>query len=266
MAAKDVSSFASSVALLGTISSQLMNLSSIPSIYEICMRKSTLSYPFFPFLISLVASVTGLTYAAISGQGVVIVSTILSMSQNMIYLSVHYKYSSQPESIIRLLIVLTLVEVGLLAIGPAVTCSAFSHTCKDFSVYWIGFICTFVYCIVYCGQLSTFREVIRTKSSNSISPWLTAGTLCCACIWTWYSLLVEDMFYLASSIIGDVSAVVQVYLLIRYPRQLAPSHELNPTELKLQVIGAGKEVPEDKDSEISTTAAQPLFSQNSNVI
>jgi hypothetical protein len=36
-------------------------------------------------------------------------------------------------------------------------------------------------------------------------------------MWTWYSILVSDYYYLTSSIIGNLSALTQIILLIKYP-------------------------------------------------
>lgn len=213
-----MSEFASTVAILGSIASQLMNLSAIPSIYEIHVARSTLAYPFFPFLISLVASVSGLCYAFMTAQLIVAMSTMFSLMQNLVYLSVHFRYSQQRSSIINMFSTLIILEALVLVAGPAAVCAASRSGCLDFSVMWVGIVCTLVYCVVYCGQLTTFKEIIRTKNSASISPHLTAGTFICALIWTWYSILVKDQFYLASSLVGDVSAFTQVFLLLRYPR------------------------------------------------
>ena len=242
MSVRDVSIFASGVAVVGSISSQLMNLSAIPSIYQIYKARSTLLYPAFPFAISVVASVNGITYAVATVQNVVLVSCFFSVTQNSTYLLFHLKYSKDPIRILKTFIGLLVFEVIIMMFGPMIYCiGADSESCKSFSISWLGSINTAVYCLVYCGQLSTFQEVIRNRNSASISPWLTAGTLFCALVWTWYSILVDDIFYLLSSLVGDISGGIQVFLLLKYPSiqsNDSSSSDIHP--LKADVVGVIK--------------------------
>lgn len=218
MSATNVSEFASIVASVGTVSSQLMNLSALPSIIEIHRAKSTLLYPAFPFVIAIAAAFVGLAYALLSKQYVVLISVFCSATINSSFLLVHLYYSQKRSAIVRSLLLLLLADAIALGLGPAIGCiGATGDHCLQFSLTWIGVVCTIVYCVVYCGQLSTFREVIRTKNSGSISAPLTAGTLFCVAIWTWYSVLVMDLYYLTSSVVGDISALIQVVLLFSYP-------------------------------------------------
>lgn len=239
MSVRDVSAFASGVAVIGTISSQLMNISAIPSIYRIFKAKSTLLYPAFPFVVSVVAAVNGISYAVATLQKVVLVSCFFSVSQNSTYLLFHLRYSKEPVRILRTLISLLATEVVLMLIGPMIYCTgADTQSCTSFTISWLGSINTIVYCLVYCGQLSTFQEVMRTGNSASISPWLTAGTLFCALVWTWYSVLVEDTFYLLSSLVGDISGAIQVALLLKYPSiqpNESSANDIHP--LKADVVG-----------------------------
>ena len=255
MTVRVVSEFASGLAVLGTVSSQLMNLSAIPSIREIYLAKSTLLYPAFPFMISLVASFCGLTYAVITQQHVVMISTLISMSLNSTYLGFHLAFSKERQSIIRKTMLMAITELGLMALGPLSVCIAASEaTCADFSTAWIGTICTLVYCIVYCGQLSTFREIIRTRNSAYISPWMTAGTLFCALVWTWYSVLVDDAFYLASSLIGDLSGCIQIALILKYPA--IPADKATPGEpipMKGEIVNSKNEATVDPTSQRTST-------------
>ena len=258
MVGRVVTEFASALAILGTISSQLMNLSAVPSIREIYLAKSTLLYPAFPFMIALVASFCGLTYAIITEQYVVSISTMISMSLNASYLGIHVTYSQERTTLVRRTVLWSLLEIGIMMIGPAFFCATSSgNVCMEFTVGWIGAICTVVYCLVYCGQLSTFREVIRSRNSASISPWMTAGTLFCSLTWTWYAALVSDGFYLASSLIGDFSCIIQIFLILKFPS--VPLGLVTPHEtVKMKSDGLRMDnLDEVKQLEIS---AQPLKS------
>jgi solute carrier family 50 protein (sugar transporter) len=195
-----------------------MNLSALPSIYLICKRKSTLLFPPFPFVFGSLAALVGVTYAILTQQKVVLASTSATLTFNLIYLGVHLRFSAQRRRIIKIFLLMLSTELVLTGIAPGVYCGIQGiPECKLFVVNWLGVTCAIVYALVYCGQLTTFKQVIKTKNSASISPWLTGGVLFASSMWTWYAILVSDYFYLTSSIVGDLSAITQITLLIMYP-------------------------------------------------
>ena len=215
----DISTAASVFSIIGTVSSQLLNLSALPSMIEIHKARSTLLYPAFPFIIGFAANLNNIAYCFLTKQYIVLISAGLSLSFNLSYLTVHLVHSKDRGAIFRLLgfVVMTLAIAS--GIGPLFACLlGDSDSCEPFAVTWLGVVNVVVFCVVYCGQLWTLRDVIRTKNSASISPWLTAGVTFCAVMWTTYSCLAPDYFFLASSIVGISSSLFQIYLLIRYPR------------------------------------------------
>ena len=219
MPVREVSSIAAAFGVVGAVSSQLMNLSAIPSMLQIIRAKSTLLYPPYPFIIGLAASINGLTYCIITGQWVVVISTSFTMSFNLAYLIIHFTFSQKRRAIARLTAISVSAVVVISGSGPLIACLSDSvDSCSSFAVTWLGGVSTVVYCLVYSGQLWTVRQIIKMGNSSPISPWLTAGVTFCAAMWTVYAALVPDFFYLASSVSGDLSALVQIGLLWRYPR------------------------------------------------
>lgn len=219
MPVREVSSIAATFGIVGAVSSQIFNLSAIPSMVQIIRAKSTLLYPAFPFIVGLTASLNGLVYCVITKQWIVVISTSFSVSFNFTYLCIHLVYSRKRREIARFTAILMSCLVSTAGIGPLIACVSKSvDSCLAFTVDWIGVVNTVVYCLVYCGQLWTLRQIVKTRNSASISPWLTAGVTFTATMWTIYSVLVPDYYYLVSSIVGDLSSVAQIALLIRYPR------------------------------------------------
>ena len=234
-----------------------MNLSALPSIYLIYKRKSTLLYPPFPFIFGLLAAFVGLTYAILTQQKIVIGSTCVTLTINLICLSVHLRYSLQKLRILKIFALLFAIELLVTGIGPAVDCGVSGvPECELFVVDWVGVACTIVYSLVYCGQLTTFKQVIKTKNSASISPWLTSGVLFASTMWTWYSILVSDYFYLTSSIIGLVSASTQIFLLLKYPSLQPPVNVQtvhNPTNNTNPVCDQGQQIEDKRENDIMVT-------------
>ena len=224
MPTTEISEVATVFGIIGSVSSQLMNLSAVPSMVQIFRAKSTLLYPAFPFIIGFVASWGGLAYCILTKQYVVVISTSFSMTFNACYLSIHLWFSRKRREILKLFGLIASVELVLVGTGPLVKCLLpDTDNCESFASTWIGSVNGFVYCVVYCGQLWSLRQVIRSKNSASLSPWMTAGVTFCSLMWTLYSIFVPDYFYLSSSLVGVLSALIQIFLLIKYPRNIDAS-------------------------------------------
>jgi uncharacterized protein with PQ loop repeat len=204
-------------AIFGIVATQIMNLSSVPSIIQIIRARSTLMYPTFPFSVSIVASTTSIIYSILSDQIVVGLSSMMTVGQCIIYESVHCFYSKNPRAIFRELFGLSFLVSGAIAVGPLFKCP-WTADCSSFITDWFGLIMAIVSCVRYSAQSSTFIQVVRTKNAASISPYMTAGALFGSLAWSVYSLLAGDAYYLASGLAGTLSSLIQIYLLWRFPR------------------------------------------------
>jgi uncharacterized protein with PQ loop repeat len=209
----------------GVVASQLMNLSVIPSLLEIISARSTLSYPSFPIVIGLTNGIHNILYAFSRSNTFVIFSSLISLILNSAFLFVHICFSRAPSSIGREVFYFPVLSTALSLVliaseaGPGACMNLASLSqCLANNSKVLGIVSTVVSTLSYCGQLSTFRKVIRTRNSSSISPWMTAGVLLRASCWFAYSYLIDDKFYLTSTSIGLVSAITQITLLILYPR------------------------------------------------
>jgi uncharacterized protein with PQ loop repeat len=209
------------VAIFGIVATQIMNLSSVPSMIDIIKAKSTLMYPTFPFSISIVASATSIIYSALSDQLIVGLSSMMTVGQCTIYESIHFYYSKRRWRIARELALLTLLVSATIGTGILIKCtSSTRNECRAFVTYWFGLVMAIVSCLRYGAQAYSFGEVIRTKNAASISPAMTYGALFASLAWTVYSVLAGDPYYLASGLAGVVSCILQIALLLKYPRNL----------------------------------------------
>lgn len=214
------------LAILGIVATQIMNLSSIPSMIDIIRSKSTLLYPTFPFSVSIVASTTSIIYAALSDQLIVGLSSMMTVGQCVVYESIHFYYSLNRRRIVIELATLAVVVSAVLGIGIVIKCALSNeYECKQFVTEYFGLIMAIISCFRYGAQAYTFRSVIRTKNSASISPSMTFGALFASVTWTAYSILAGDPYYLASGLAGTISCSLQILLLLKYPRLMtAPSN------------------------------------------
>lgn len=225
------------VTVLAVVSSQVMGLSAIPSILEIRKAGSTLLYPADPFITALCSAVFNFGYSFLTGQLSVVLSTTASACQNATYLYIHFQFSRDPPAL-RSKAARYIATAALIAFPLPIAWSLFvpNHSAFQFAKLWLGTCATAASTIVYCAQLVKLQSIIETKNSASISPPLTAGTLFCAFMWTTYSVMQKDYFYIFSSAVGVLSALSQVGLMIVYPRNLPDSHE-ELTDVEVGPIG-----------------------------
>jgi len=215
------------VGTCGVVSSQLMNLSVVPSVLEIVAAGSCLSYPSFPIIIGITNAIHNILYAASRNNEYVILSSLASLLLNTLFLMIHTRYSNKISHILRQLIyfpvlstLLSLAVIAHLQSPKACTHLPYFQDCLVSSSNLLGVISTGFSTMSYCGQLSTLRRVLRTRDSSSISPWMTAGVFLRASCWFVYSFLIDDWFYLTSTSIGIFSACIQIILLVKYPRSV----------------------------------------------
>ncbi len=196
-----------------------MNLSALPSIIEVYRAKSTLAYPALPLALALMNAFHSIIYAFSNHRHIIIASSSLTLVFNVLFISIHYSYSRKPHHIIRLVLLLPVASVILsLAYLMRMTphCHRDLHHCFHQHANHLGLISTITSSLSYCGQLVTIRKVIRTKSSASISKWITMAVLLRAACWTAFAVIVKDHYYMASSSIGIISGVIQLVLLFKY--------------------------------------------------
>jgi uncharacterized protein with PQ loop repeat len=209
------------IAIFGIVATQIMNLTSIPSMIDIIRAKSTLMYPTFPFSVSIVASTISIIYSVLSDQVIVGLSSMMTVGQCVIYESIHYYYSKQRWRIVRELVFITLIVGGTLGIGILFKCAfCTKQECSSFVTFWFGLVMAIISCVRYGAQAYSTGDVIRTKNAGSISPAMTFGALFASLAWTFYSVSAGDVYYLASGLAGTASCLLQLFLLWKYPRIL----------------------------------------------
>ncbi len=146
------------VAIVGIISSQIMNLSSIPSVLEIVRAKNTLLYPTFPFAVSIISSVANIPYATISHQWLAGLSSVLTLLQNGTYELIHVRYATDRRAIGVEFGSMFLITVLAMGIGPLIKCSISSDECLHFTIDWLGVIMAIISCMCYGTELFSQGE------------------------------------------------------------------------------------------------------------
>ncbi|KAI8904726.1 sugar efflux transporter for intercellular exchange-domain-containing protein [Gorgonomyces haynaldii] len=81
---------------------------------------------------------------------------------------------------------------------------------------YLGINCVIILLLFYASPLSTIKQVIKSKDSASINPWLGIAQLLCSFSWTVYGILLEDYFIVGPNFTGVVFSIMQLFLYVTY--------------------------------------------------
>ena len=209
------------VGWIAIASSQILNLSCLPSIIEIVKAKSTLQYEAEKYIASLVSAVINLLYAVAAGRKTVYTSTAISSCINGTFFLIHRHYNRDGHALVRNLLYRIIIAIGLLSLVPILAWPFTSaEELRHISMTWFGVMQMCASISVSFAQLIKLKVIIETKNAASISPPLTFGTATATFFWGIYSFMVADPFYIVGTICGVLSVSLQFYLLWKYPRIL----------------------------------------------
>ena len=205
---------------LSVASSQLFNLSCLPSILEIRRSRSTLAYTAEPFIAALLSCWINFCYAFVAGRFGVLVSVGLSAGFNSFYFLTHLRFTKTPSTLIRTFgfrLIFATIFLFSIPLISLIFCS--SASAQKTTHFWFGVNSMLLGSYVNLAQLVPLPSILRQRSSASISPPLTIATLFSCMCWTIYGALLCDAFYVITNVIGVLSALVQFFLLIVFPRR-----------------------------------------------
>jgi uncharacterized protein with PQ loop repeat len=200
------------------LSSQLCTLACVPSITEIRKKKSTLCYTAEPYIAALLGCWVNTIYAVLTLNIPVLGNNCISVMANSWFFLQHLTYSKTPTVLLHTLSHRITMATLILLFFPAVF--ALFGVNSKFSVAWFGICSSFVNCYGNCAQLINIKEILKRKSSASISPPLTAAATFSNFLWFSYNVSIQNPYYLFSSSVGIIAGFVQIALLVKFPREV----------------------------------------------
>ena len=78
---------------------------------------------------------------------------------------------------------------------------------------------------MFASPLSTALKVVRTRSTASLAPSVTAASLACSLLWTLYGRLVDDIYLWGPNAVGLAFALLQCLLFLKYGRPTPANHD-----------------------------------------
>ncbi|PAA77236.1 hypothetical protein BOX15_Mlig010422g1, partial [Macrostomum lignano] len=199
--------------LVGNLASIFSILSYLPGLKimrDIILSKSSESYSLFPYVAMLASSSVWLKYGLVREDFPLITVSCFSLSIQTTILFVFYLFARHRGAIHFQLL------LCMLMVFPVLSYVRYSPN-LDLAIEHLGVYCTAVSIVSYGSPLSAMSEVLRTKSSESMSLSLIMLNFITACLWLTYGTLVHDSNLTVPNFVGACLSCFQLGLICVFP-------------------------------------------------
>lgn len=204
------------VGIIGNIISCLMFLSPMSTFKRIIEHRDTEGFKSIPYICTLLSSTLWTYYGIVKPE--VLVSTINGFGAlvQLVYIIIFLIFS---PSRMQTLAMVGIVNVGFSGAAIVVPKLALQGLHQ---VDALGFICAGLNIVMYASPLSAMKTVVTTKSVEYMPFLLSLFMFLNGATWTFYAILVWDIFLLVPNGIGCFLGGVQLVLYAMY-RNAKPS-------------------------------------------
>ncbi|KAI3497601.1 hypothetical protein L1887_33009 [Cichorium endivia] len=219
--------------LLGNIISTGVYFAPMPTIIEICKRKSTMGFQSLPYVVSLFSALLWLYYAFIKGGDTFLLISINTLGTfiESVYIIIFLVYAT-PDTKKQTFKGLAATMVLCLVISLGTLFSLKGST----RVLVVGWICVGISICVFAAPLTIVFQVVRTKSVEFMPLSLSCFLTLSAMMWFAYGLSLKDICVTVPNVLGFLLGVVQMGLYAYYrnaskekciPEKKAKEHIIN---------------------------------------
>lgn len=197
---------------LCSASSFCLQLIGIQICYGIIKKGGTGDMSPFTFISYFVSCAVWLKYGITQHLPVVIAVNAYGATLNFIYTIIFYRYSTKKDQFHRFLF------IGAVMLFSPLMYIKFYETDTKVAMEYLGSYCVLLTVIGYGAPLVSLTDVIRSRSTESLSFSLIVANFMVAVLWTVYGGLIKDKYVQAPNVLGGVLALLQLSLFIIYPR------------------------------------------------
>lgn len=193
-----------SVATIGMFSS------SIPACWKIHKTKSTGLVAYLPFLAGVLNCVLWLSYGYMIGDLTVFWVNFTGLVLNAGYTVVFVMYTQTKDEV--------LLRCGILLVFVLVILGYFFYIETDNlrGINALGIFCNVVAVAFFASPLATMREVVQTKSTETMSLPLSVMAAITTFLWTSYGFLKKDVYIVMPNLLGFLLTCTQLALFAIY--------------------------------------------------
>ncbi|XP_050426116.1 sugar transporter SWEET1-like [Adelges cooleyi] len=177
----------------------------------------------FPFVTGFLSCSLWLYYGILKTNGTLIFVNTFGCLLFLMYTSIYFKYSSKKNHVVNLML---LAMIVILLVYTDVQ----TEQVVENAIYRVGLASCIMTMLFFAAPLSNLVHVIRVRNSESLPMPLIVMTFLVSTQWLVYGRILRDKFIMYPNAVGCALSVVQLLLLIKYPRR--------PTDLNCKLMDA----------------------------
>ncbi|KAK2637848.1 hypothetical protein Ddye_025643 [Dipteronia dyeriana] len=216
------------IGIIGNVVSMLLLASPIRTFWKVVKKKSTGDFKGVPYITSLLSSSLWTLYGLLKPGGFLIMTvngggTIMQV----IYITIFLIYAPR-EKKIKTATLAVIFDVGFLGTVFAITLLAMHKL--SLRLTFLGIICAGLSIVVYASPLLVMRIVVKTKSVEYMPFSLSFFLFLNAGVWSFYSVLIKDIYMGVPNAIGFVLGSAQVILYVIYKNKSRSNRSMDVME------------------------------------
>ncbi|XP_039219251.1 sugar transporter SWEET1 [Crotalus tigris] len=175
---------------------------------------------FLPFLTTDVNNLGWLSYGSLKGDWTLIVVNAVGATLQTLYILVYFVFSSEKLAVLRK----TTALLAVLLFGYAY----FSLMVPDpvTRLAQLGLFCSLFTITMYLSPLADLIKIVKSRSTRCLSFPLTVTTFLASASWTFYGLLLDDLYIAVPNVPGIATSLVRFWLFWRYPTEKDTNYKL----------------------------------------
>ncbi|TKY73684.1 Bidirectional sugar transporter SWEET13 [Spatholobus suberectus] len=200
--------------ILGNIISFLVFLAPLPTFYQIYRKRSTQGFQSLPYVVALFSAMLWIYYGLVKNDASLLLIIINSIGcvVETIYLAIFLVYAPNKAMLSTIMLLLLLNVFGF----GAIVLSTLKFTTGSLRLSVIGWICLVLNISVFAAPLFIMKQVIKTKSVESIPLSLSVCLTINAVMWFFYGLLLKDYYIALPNTLGFLFGIIQMVLYLIY--------------------------------------------------
>jgi len=200
--------YLSITAIVSTIG---MFLTGIAICRTIKQRGSTEGISAVPFALCCVSCFFWLRYGLLKNDRTVIFINLVGLSLEIVYTLYYYVYTIRKGSLNQMLLISLATCAAMLIYIDGMAPP------YDTAVAHLGMMCLTLNILNFGAPLASMKEVMRTKSTETLPGPLIFANLIVAFQWFLYGYLVDDIYMKVPNVIGIILSLIQLSFFVIYP-------------------------------------------------
>ncbi|RNA02918.1 Sugar transporter SWEET1 [Brachionus plicatilis] len=202
-----------SVGNLAIVCTLFLFLSGSQSCLKIIKSKSVGDISSMPFLTAFINCVIVFLYGVLIKNYQIIIINAIGLNIEIVYIIIFLFYAPNKKKIVHQTIFLMIL---ILTIGFY---SFIYEPNSKISSKYVGFMGSISSIIMFGSPLASLKNVMMSKSTESLSFCLCVANLSCSLLWSIYGILLKDKFIYIPNIVGSLLSFAQVSLFAKFPAQ-----------------------------------------------